>query len=199
MNLEEVMSVIYDVTAEFFQGATVIFAEQVNTKPDLPYVTLKTSGIRRTRFPIVDDNGNRYYPCSTMLEVNLYTKGKAVTAGQNTTGNHANTATSDLTDYFNFIDSDTVVDQLAAYGIDISLEPPVRDLTDLQNDSKYRYRAMAEATVSFAQEADGPYGIGGMNAPNASGGGTSSMVDAETDIIEEVEITEVTYEGGKKE
>lgn len=197
MNLEGVRSVIYDVTAEFFQGATVLFAEQINTKPEPPYVTIKTGSVRRTRFPIVDDDGNRYYPCSTMLEMNLYTKGKPVTVAPNVTGNYANTATSDLMDYFNFLDSDVVVDQLAAYGMDVSLEPPVRDLTDLQNDSKYRYRAMAEATVSFAQEADGPYGIGGMNAPNASGGGVSSMADTETDIIEEVEITEVTYEGGK--
>lgn len=190
MNLEDVRSAIYDVTAQFFQGATVIFAEQVNTKPELPYVTLKTGGIRRTRFPIVDGKCNRYYPCSTMLEVNLYTKGKPVTVGKNVTGNYANTATSDLQDYFNFLDSDEVVDQLAAFGVEVSLEPPVRDLTDLQNDSKYRYRAMAEATVSFAQEADGPYGIGGMAAPNASGGGTSAMADAEGDAIEEVEITE---------
>lgn len=199
MNLEGVKSVIYDVTAEFFQGATVIFAEQVNTKPDLPYITIKTGSIRRTRFPVVDDNGNRYYPCSTMVEFNLYTKGKAVTVAPNVTGNYANTATSDLQDFFNFLDSDIVVDQLAAYGIDISLEPPVRDLTDLQNDSKYRYRAMAEATVSFAQEADGPYGIGGMTAPNSSGGGTSAMADADGDTIEEVEITEETYEGGNQE
>lgn len=199
MNLEDVKSVIYNVTAEFFQGATVIWAEQINTKPELPYVTLKTGNINKTRFPIVDDNGNRYYPCSTLLEVNLYTKGKAVTVGKNVTGNYANTATSDLNDYFNFLDSDTVVDQLAAFGLDISLEPPVRDLTGLQNDSKYRYRAMAEATVSFAQEADGPYGIGGMKAPNASGGGTSAMSDAETDVIEEVTISEETYEGGNQE
>ena len=199
MNMEDVKSVIYDVTAEFFHGATVIFAEQVNTKPELPYVTLKTGSIRRTRFPIVDGSGNRYYPCSTIMEINLYTKGKPVTAAPKATGNYANTAASDLTDYFDFLDSDVVVDRLAAYGIDISLEPPVRDLTDLQNDSKYRYRAMAEATVSYAQEADGPYGFGGMNAPNSSGGGTSEMATAETDVIEEVEMIEETYEGGKQE
>ena len=198
MNLEEIKSVIYDITAEFFQGATVIFAEQVNTKPKPPYITIKTGGIRRSRFPIVDDNGNRYYLCSTMLELNLYTKGKAVTLAPNVTGNYANTATSDLQDFFNFLDSDIVVDQLASYGIDISLEPPVRDLTYLQNDSKYRYRAMAEATVSFAQEADGPYGVGGMTAPNASGGGNSSMAEAENVDIEDVEITEETYKGGNK-
>lgn len=199
MRLEDVKSVIYEITAEFFQGAKVLFAEQINTKPNLPYVTIKTGGIRRTRFPIVDDNGNRYYPCSTTMEVNLYTKGKPVTVAPNVTGNYSNTATSDLTDYFNYLDSDAVTDLLAACGMDISLEPPVRDLTDLQNDSKYRYRAMAEATVSFVQEADGPYGIGGMDAPNPSGGGAPEMADAEADAIEEAEIIELTYEGGKQE
>lgn len=152
MNMESVESVIYDVTAEFFHGATVIWAEQVNTKPDLPYVTLKTGNLNRTRFPVVDDDGNRFYPCSTLLEINLYTKGKAVTVAENVTGNYANTAASDLQDFFNYLDSEEIVDKLAAHGMDISLEPPVRDLTNLQNDSKYRYRAMAEATVSFLKK-----------------------------------------------
>ena len=40
MNMESVESVIYDVTAEFFHGATVIRAEQVNTKKDIPNVTI---------------------------------------------------------------------------------------------------------------------------------------------------------------
>ena len=51
MNMESVESVIYDVTAEFFHGATVIWAEQVNTKPDLPYVTLKTGNLNRNHLP----------------------------------------------------------------------------------------------------------------------------------------------------
>lgn len=197
MNMENIESVIYDVTAEFFHGATVIWAEQINTKPDLPYVTLKTGNINRTRFPVVDEDGNRFYPCSTMLEVNLYTKGKAVTVAKNVTGNYANTAASDLQDFFNYLDSEEIVDRLAAHGLDISLEPPVRDLTNLQNDSKYRYRAMAEATVSFSQDANGSYGIGGSDVPNASGGGSAEMADAASGVIEEVEISEETYEGGK--
>ena len=196
MNMESIESVIYDVTAEFFRGATVIWVEQVNTKPDLPYVTLKTGNINRTRFPVVDDDGNRFYPCNVLLEINLYTKGRAVTIAENVTGNYANTATSDLQDFFNYLDSDKIVDKLASQGMDISLEPPVRDLTNLQNDSKYRYRAMAEATVLFSQEANGSYGIGGMDAPNASGGGSAEMTDTQIDVIEEVEITEQNYEGG---
>lgn len=191
MNLEEVKETLYDIAEMFFVGATVIWTEQINTKPPLPYVTLKVGGIQRTSFPVIDDDGNRYYPCRTTAEVNLYTKGKPVTVKEKATGNFANTAVSDLMDFFNFVESDYITDLLAGKGMDISLVPPVRDLTDLQNDSRYRYRSMAEVTVSFAEEADGPYGVGGMPfAPNSSGGGTSEMADATSDTIEEVGITE---------
>lgn len=188
MTLENVKSIIYDITAEFFKGATVIWSEQVNTKPEPPYVTLKTGGIRKNAFPLVDEE-ERAYNCSTTLEINLYTKGQKITVAEGVTGNYKNTATSDLLDFFSFIESDIVVDQLSAYGLDIMLEPPIRDLTGLQNDSKYRYRAMAEATVSFTQYANGPYGVGSGNSlPNASGGGTVEMSNAKNDIIEEVDI-----------
>ena len=197
MTLDNVKSIIYDITAEFFKDATVIWSEQVNTKPEPPYVTLKIGGIRKTLFPLVDGE-ERAYNCSTTLEINIYTKGKAVTRAEEcVTGNYINTATSDLLDLFCFIESDVVIDQLAAYGVDIMLEPPVRDLTGLQNDSKYRYRAMAEATVSFTQYANGPYGVGGGNIlPNASGGGTVEMSNSKNDIIEQVEITRKNNEGG---
>nr|DAT85052.1 MAG TPA: hypothetical protein [Caudoviricetes sp.] len=195
MTLEDVKSMIYDITAEFFCGATVIWAEQINTKPETPYITLKLGGIRKTLFPLVNGD-ERAYSCSTTLEVNLYTKGKAITVAERVTGNYINTATSDLFDYFSFIESDVIVDRLAEYGLDITLEPPIRDLTALQNDSKYRYRAMAEATVSFIQNANGPYGVGGRTLPNASGGGTVEMSNTITDIIEEADIKEKNYEGG---
>lgn len=77
----------------------MIWAEQVSTKPTLPFVTIKTGNINRTRFAIIDDEGRRYYPCSTLLEINLYTKGKPMTIAPNVTGNYANTATSDLQDF----------------------------------------------------------------------------------------------------
>ena len=191
MNLEEVKDALYDITAMFFYGATVIWAEQINTKPNPPCVTLKMGGMQKTAFPIVDEDGSRYYSCRTTAEVNLYTKGKPVTVGENVTGNYSNTATSDLMEFFNFIESENITDIMAGKGIEVTLIPPVRDLTSLLNDSKYRYRAMAEAAVTFPMEADGPYGIGGMpEIPNYSGGGVAEMAEAETDKIEEIEIIE---------
>ena len=190
MKMEEIESIVYEIVSDFFHGATVIWAEQVNTKPTLPFVTIKTGNINRTRFPIIDEEGRRFYPCSTILEINLYTKGKPVMVGTKVTGNYANTSASDLQDFFSYLDSENIVDKLAMNGIDISLEGPIRDLTNLQNDSKFRYRAMAEATLSYAQEANGAFGIGGLEMPNPSGGGTSEMQEAFTEEIVGFEIEE---------
>lgn len=198
MTLEEVKETLYDITDMFFKGATVIWTEQSNTKPPLPYVTLKMGVVRRTAFPVVMDDGSKYYPCSTIVEVNLYTKGKPVHGGDNMTGNYINTATSDMMEFFNFIESEEVTDLLAARGIGVTLMPPVRDLTDLQNDSKYRYRSMAEATVDYEMEANGPYGISDIAVPNSSGGGTEDLISSDENVIEKVEVSGKT-EGGNIE
>lgn len=188
MNLETVKEAIYDMAAMFFRNTTVIWTEQINTKPPVPYVTLKVGSVHRTAFPVTGKAGNRYYPCHTTAEFNLYTQGSPVTSGDNVTGNFSNTAVSDMMDFFNFAESEDITDMMAGKGIGIALIPPVRDLTQLQNDSRYRYRAMAEATVTFEFEADGYYGISGMEqVPNSSGGGTEEMSVMEIESIEEVE------------
>lgn len=198
MTLEEVKEALYDITDMFFKGATVIWTEQSNTKPPLPYVTLKLGAVQRTAFPVVMDDGSRFYPCSTIVEINLYTKGKPVRVGDNITGNYINTATSDMMEFFNFVESDEVTDLLAAMGIGVTLMPPVRDLTDLQNDSKYRYRSMAEATVDYEMEANGSYGISDMAVPNSSGGGTEELATSDENTIEEIEMNG-KIEGGNVE
>ncbi len=191
MNLSELKEALHDVAASFFVGATVIWAEQAATLPKLPYLTLKIGSLQRTAFPITDQDGIRYYPCQTTAEWNLYTKGKQIQEDSEKEAIYINTATSDLMDFFNFLESEEITDRLSAAGITISLLPPIRDLTGLQNDSQYRYRAMAEATVSYAQEAGGLYGLGGVpDVPNASGGGSQELAEAETSSIEEIELAE---------
>lgn len=209
MNLNEVKNAVYDVVSMFFAGASVIWAEQTNTKPPLPYVTLKMGGVGRTRVPVVDkDNFNKmYYPSSATMEINLYTAGKPVAAGDQeeeppvneSTDNYENTAVSDLTEFFNYLESEYTTDYLTGRGVDISLNPPVRDLTSLQNNRGYRYRAMAEAAVSFSWEADNAYGVGCMpDIPNSSGGGNHKMAGTPIEPIRKV-VTKYKEEGGRQE
>ena len=189
-NLLEAKESIYDVVEMFFSGATIIWTEQINTKPQLPYITLKMGAIRKSVFTTVDENGKRVYQCSTILEINLYTKGKPQVVGEKTTGNYINTATSDMAEFVAFLESENITDILAGKGLGIMLQESIRDLTDLHNDSHFRYRAMAEFSVSFVLAADGYYGISGMKeAPNSSGGGTPEMVAADMEYIEDVRQT----------
>ena len=199
MNAVNVKEKLYDVAAGFFSSASVIWAEQIGTKPKLPYVTLKMGDIIRTAFPALEA-GERMYQCSTTAEINLYTQGHPLTDEVDATENCINTAASDLMDFANYVESDPVTDMLAEDGMGISLNPPVRDLTSLQNESRYRYRAMAEFTVTFVQEAFGKYSMGSMPlVPNDSGGGTKEMAEAQTEVIEEVEIEEVKIGGNGNE
>ena len=111
MNLKEIKKTLTYITSMFFAGASVIWAEQINTKPVPPYVVLKFGSVQRTAFPAVNEDLDRYYPCSTTVEINLYTKGKPIDIEENVTGNNINTAVSDMLDFFNFIESDTVIGQ----------------------------------------------------------------------------------------
>lgn len=192
MNLVEVKERLYDSAACFFAGAVVIWAEQIGTRPEPPYVTLRMGEISRTAFPVEDDEGRRSYHCSTAIEVNLYTRGRSLTEeGTDITGNYINTATADLMEFSNFLESEAQVEVFAGCGMDVSLMPPVRDLTFLQNDSSYRYRAMAEYMITFVEEAGGRYGLSGMlMVPNGGGGGTAEMAAEPTGVIESVDIGE---------
>ncbi len=199
MTLEKVKEQICKITEFYFTGATVLWAELANTKPPLPYVTLKIGHLDRTAFPIEEETEERErsYQCSTILEVNLYTRESMITE-EKVTGSYANTALSDLTSFTNFLESEEITDRLAKDGIAISLMPPARDLSFLENETAYRYRAMAEYAVSFVIQADGAYGIGGMEIPNWSGGGTKEMAETPIEAIKEVEIETERREENEK-
>ena len=191
MSLSLIRGHIFNLVSEFFQGATIAWVEQVNTKPDIPYVTLKTGAINKSLFPVSDEvPGTSYYICNTVLEINLYTRGREVRFEEDDClVNYENTAVSDLMDFVLFLESEEILDRIAGYNLDIQLMPPVRDLTELLNDSKYRYRSMAEFTVSFVLESSGRFGVSGMEQiPNSSGGGSVELADSTTETIENIII-----------
>ena len=185
MTLTEVREALYDAVAPFFAPARVYWAEQVLTKPAPPYVTLKLGAVRRRAFP-VEESGGRCYHCETVLEVNLYTTGKAAPGAENATGNRVNTAVSDLMEFSAYLESHAVTEQLERVMVAVSLNPPVRDLTGLENDRMYRYRAMAEYEVTFVQEAGGWYGVTPGDAAPVE------MSETPVEIIEEAETEEIT-------
>lgn len=192
MNLNDAKDIIFDMVEMFFPKTVILWEEQNATKPAPPYISLKTRNLNRNLHQILDDDGTKIYNCDTMLEINLYTKGKKVSSGKNTTASYVNTATSDMMDFCNFLESEFGTNYLSSRDLTILLSPPIRDLSDLENDSKYRYRSMAEFQVSFVEIADGLYGVSNMQkAPNSSGGGSEDMV---SETIEKIEDIEIIYE-----
>lgn len=191
MNMVDLKDTLYDLVSEFYRGATAIWTEQTATKPPYPYITLKTNGLEKTSFPVESESGDRAYPCSTILELNLYTKGMPVQTGEMQTNNTINTAVPDLADFVLYLESDEIVDALASKNVSVELQGKIRDLSDLQNDKSYRYRSFAEFTVSFTMSATGAYGISAMKPNiNSSGGGDETKADTPVYEIEGVDISE---------
>nr|DAN80002.1 MAG TPA: hypothetical protein [Caudoviricetes sp.]DAO80797.1 MAG TPA: hypothetical protein [Caudoviricetes sp.] len=195
MRLEELKEILYDITSMFFKDATIRWSEQTATKPTLPYVVIDTGGITKSVFSETDKSGKKSYQCSTIFEVNLYTQGKVILKRTDTTANYSNTSVSDLNDFVVFIESDEITDKLSNYGINIIPINQIRDLSFIQNESKYRYRAMVEFEVNFRLEADGKYGLKQLKtSKNYSGGGSIDIINEEVEIIEDIELKGVLNE-----
>lgn len=191
MDLNGVKDELYALAARFFGGATVLWEEQTGTRPPLPYLTLKCGSVDRAAFEVGDSDGGVGYQSSTILEANLYTRGKRAGGGEGESGSWADTAPSDLAEFANYMESDRVADVLAGKGISIALMPPIRDVSYLENGAGYRYRAMAEFSVSFPQETAGAYRTATAPlVPNSSGGGTGEEGKSPEDSINIVEIAE---------
>ena len=197
MNLTEVKDRLYDAVERFFPNTSIIWVNQSGAKPNVPYVTLSLgSSVQREAFPIDDGEGHRVYPSSTIAEINIYTMGRQMKAGDALMDSYENTAVDDLTELSNYLESEGMVDYFSSYDIDISLMSPIRDLSELKNETKYRYRAMAEYRVSYLESAGGYFGMADMPCiPNSSGGGIKEMAVTEVAAIDEIEISE----GGKED
>ena len=190
MNFASIMDSIFQVTQRYFGGATVIWANQSDSKPSLPYVTLKFGDLRRTPLRhsyAVDDGVEDWYECEVALDVNLYTDGNPITVDGQRTGGFANTAVSDMLLYSDYMESQAVTEIAGSQDYVIQLRPPIRDLTELENDRKYRFRAMAQFDISFPQDANGAFGT--TNTVNYSGGGIDAASDHAIGYIENVDIT----------
>lgn len=190
MSLMQVRREVRKIVSDFFSNGTVLWAEQVVTKPKLPYITLKTGSLTKTAFPVQDDTLARWYSCKTVLELNVYTQGRKVGTDENAISNYENTSVDDLADFVIYLESDEIQDVLAKLNISLSLKGDIRDMSVLMNDTKYRYRALAEFELSWTEKTSGAYGIGEKKQlPNYSGGGNDDLM-GETNLLERVEIKE---------
>ena len=206
MNLSEVRQQILEIASAYFTGATVLFTKQSGrTAPASPLVTLTFGTINRTVQPITEVVDGYYvasHPMSVRLQVDLYTKGKAVPIPSGSEAPMDNTATDDLSGFLNFLDSPYVTRICHDADISIISTGSVMDVSDMIGDISYRYRAMAELIVSYTQTTVGDAELlkatsikpDGTVVPDyeqtASSGGSQEIAEAENAYFTEVKIEE---------
>lgn len=146
MTFSELKDSLWDIIARYFNGAEVVWAETNSPRPSLPFITLKTGSIRRHLHPTSETGKNgsyqRYFDTSTILEVNLYTKGAEPGYAPGEIVSMENTAVGDLNDFVNYMSSEYVQGIVDDLGITITLMGDVRDVSGLLNDTSHEYRAM---------------------------------------------------------
>lgn len=190
MTIGEAKQFLYDLVSMYHPNALIVWTKTKGVTPRPPYITLSHSSVERNRFPIVDDEGEKWYSYSFVLEINLYTVGKSVKVeGVGTI--YENTAVEDLEEFIRFVDSDGINDLTQNKNITIMQNAPIRDLSELIGDTKFNYRSMTEFIVTFTDKVSGEYGVQNKTKiPNPSGGGTIEFSQAETYGIKKVVIKE---------
>lgn len=189
MTIEEVKDKIHDVAASFFDPKSVFFAEQKMSAKAVPMITLTFGDLTKTLHPIIENDSFpeervMVWTVSSLLDIDVFTMGRPKG------NNFINTAVSDLQDFIYFLESDEIIDELSMYGITLLPQTGVRNISELFNDTKFRYRANTEFMVNFTEATGGPYNSRNHVVPSPSGGGRQEYVDAETGYFESVEIKE---------
>ena len=84
MRLYDLKEYLHDLVSRYFQQATVIWANEVSTKPSLPLVMLRLGNLSRQSFPSeepVEDGSVRYYGSTIDLEIQIFSKGGKIGGG----------------------------------------------------------------------------------------------------------------------
>jgi hypothetical protein len=214
LTVNRLKAALYDRVAAYWGGADIAWGSTDKVKPLDPLVILQLGTVTRASQPITQMiNGIVFsaYPSTVPLQIDLFTRGREVDESE---GEYSeNTATSDLLDFVNFLDSTSTIEWSNKNDVSLILLGGVQDLSEIINDSQWQYRAMVEISVSFTQWAaeyngvlteksivfgeDGlPVGVTGTDwQQTASGGGKQELADEKTGFFEQ---TQVDYDSEKE-
>ncbi|MDR2359674.1 MAG: hypothetical protein LBD85_00105 [Oscillospiraceae bacterium] len=155
MTLNNVKSRLYERVSEYWDGAVVKWGAAPGVKPKSPLVVLRMGTVTRVARPIEQSADGSYiavYPSETTLQIDLFTRGKRVTASGGA-GYYENTAVSDLLRFVNYLDSPATINWLAKNDLSMHLLGGVHDLSEIINDTQWSYRAMCELRIGFTEWA----------------------------------------------
>lgn len=202
MDVSEARKVMYDLTKFYFQNAVVAYAKQsFRVKPTMPLVTLSFGNVNRPMNPPVkwiDGRPVSLYPCTMMVQIDLFTKGKQIDVAGSTSVME-NTAANDMLKFADFLNADYAIAYCHEHDIAIVLTSAVQDLTDILNDTNYEYRAMIEVELRFTSYSIGYSGSLTADSIKHIDPITGEYIpdgDAQDENAEIVPETEITVSGG---
>ena len=156
MRLYDLKEYLHDLVSRYFQQATVIWANEVSTKPSLPLVMLRLGNLSRQSFPSeepVEDGSVRYYGSTIDLEIQIFSKGGKIGGG------YSDDTVADLNEFLLYLESPEITDELFNKDLAIDIGTPVQSIPALLGEAKNEFRAMVELTVNFTQETAGAYDL----------------------------------------
>jgi hypothetical protein len=179
MTQDDLADLLREMTERYFAGATVTWGRAKTVKPIGSLVLLGFKSLSRNTFPdmeLIGETMKSTYQASTVFEVNLFTRGKALSAEENMSTPRKNTAMGDMAAYISYVNSPLNTEWLAGRDVCVMPKGDIQDLTALTNGTNWEYRAMAEFDVMYAQSALNGWATtpeGGTWEMTASGGGGS--------------------------
>lgn len=197
MRLYDLKEYLHDLVSRYFQQATVIWANEVSTKPSLPLVMLRLGNLSRQSFPSEEpgeDGSVRYYGSTIDLEIQIFSKGGKIGGG------YSDDTVADLNEFLLYLESPEITDELFNKDLAIDIGTPVQSISALLGEAKNEFRAMVELTVNFTQETAGAYDLKQSEkdpeewTPTSAGGGSIEQVSEENEFIEHIEFEE-EYDG----
>ena len=197
MRLYDLKEYLHDLVSRYFQQATVIWANEVSTKPSLPLVMLRLGNLSRQSFPSeepVEDGSVRSYGSTIDLEIQIFSKGGKIGGG------YSDDTVADLNEFLLYLESPEITDELFNKDLAIDIGTPVQSIPALLGEAKNEFRAMVELTVNFTQETAGAYDLKQSEkdpeewTPTSAGGGSIEQVSEENEFIEHIEFEE-EYDG----
>ena len=178
MTQSELKGKLYDLVAAYFATldakGNIVWGKTKPVNPNSPMVSLGLAQVLRPYRPArryVDGIVHDSYPSGTVLRVDLFTKGAPTTDEPNVTARYENTAVNDLSDFANFLNSVYADHWSGRNGITIRTRT-VQDLTAINNETSWQYRALLEVDVGFMQNAAGHTATGHEGGVPLHGNGT---------------------------
>ncbi|MCD8397536.1 MAG: hypothetical protein LUD12_10235 [Lachnospiraceae bacterium] len=152
------------ITADYFNGYTVIFANQSRiVKPEIPLVTILPGNVHRPLTPnqiISEGIQIGHYLSRISFTVDLFTNGTPVEDEDCDTVAYENTAMDEMLAFANYLNSPSGLDVSDRYDVTFLIESDAQDLTGAVNDNNYEYRARLEVLFYFTQDTG--TGVGDM-------------------------------------